>query len=342
MIPVRDQPPPPQRSRVSALSILTVVVGIALLAFTITQVGWADVVLGIASVGWGFVPVLALGAIRMAFRARAWMACAEEAAPLHPCTLAPSHLPFRTAFGAIIAADALGNLTPLGLLASEPAKVMLARAKISTASSVASVTIENACYTASVALVLLTGTWFFFQRADVPPLLEQAAEVVVLGALVAAIVGLWAARTRPAVLSRLDPLLARLLGKSTTSAEMLRDVETRIYDVLRWPAPRLLRIALWEASFHVAAVLEVWLVLRLLPGGEGTGLVDAFLLESAGRFVTVVFKFIPYRLGVDEAGSGAVAQVLGMGPVTGVTLALVRRLRILVLNAIGLVVLARR
>ena len=48
----------------------------------------------------------------------------------------------------------LGNLTPLGLLASEPAKVMLARAKISTASSVASVTIEIACYTASVVLVL--------------------------------------------------------------------------------------------------------------------------------------------------------------------------------------------
>ncbi len=60
-----------------------------------------------------------------------------------------------------------------------------------------------------------------------------------------------------------------------------------------------------------------------------------------GRLVTIAFKFIPYRLGIDEAGSGAVAQVIGIGPAAGVTLALVRRLRILVINAIGLVRLAR-
>ena len=60
-------------------------------------------------------------------------------------------------------------------------------------------------------------------------------------------------------------------------------------------------------------------------------------MESAGRFVTVAFKFVPYRLGIDEAGSGAVSQVLGLGPAMGVTLALVRRLRIIVLNAVGVV-----
>jgi hypothetical protein len=69
---------------------------------------------------------------------------------------------------------------------------------------------------------------------------------------------------------------------------------------------------------------------------------EAFLLESAGRFVTIAFKFVPYRLGIDEMGSGAVAQVLGLGPANGVTLALVRRLRIIILNAAGLLVLVRR
>ena len=82
-------------------------------------------------------------------------------------------------------------------------------------------------------------------------------------------------------------------------------------------------------------------MLRLLPGGANTTLVDAFLMESAGRFVTVAFKFIPYRLGIDEAGSGAVARVIGYDPAVGVTLALVRRIRILVLNVFGLIQLAR-
>jgi uncharacterized membrane protein YbhN (UPF0104 family) len=330
---VTDPPVPQKRRGVSLASIATAVVGGALLAFTIRQVGWSAVVDGIASVGWWFIVVLLLGATRMALRARAWMICAEEPG---------SRLPFGAALGAMMAADALGNLTPLGLLASEPAKIMIARRRVSTVTSIASVTIENAFYTTSVAIVLLTGAWFFFQRADVPPTLEYFAEAIVAGAVIGGIVFLWAARTRPAVLSRLAPIITKLAGKADAPAEALREVESRIYGVLQWPLARLSRIAVWEVAFHVAAVTEVWIVLRLLPGGAGTTLVDAFLMESAGRFVTVAFKFIPYRLGVDEAGSGAVAQMLGFGPVTGVTLALVRRIRILCLNVFGLIQLTRR
>ena len=52
-------------------------------------------------------------------------------------------------------------------------------------------------------------------------------------------------------------------------------------------------------------------------------------------------KFIPYRLGIDEMGSGSVSQLLGLGTSAGVTLALVRRARILALNAVGIGLLAR-
>ena len=319
------------RPRFSILNLLIALVGVALLIFTIRRVGWSEVVSGITSVGWWFVLVVVLGAVRMACRARAWLTCADD-----------PQLRFRDTFGAMIAADALGNLTPLGLLASEPTKILLARSRVSTVTSVASVTIENACYTASVAVVLLGGTWFFFQRAEVPPALEQIAEVIVVAIGITAIVGLWMARSQPAVLSRFAPLITRLAGRTAVPAEAIREVEARIYGVLGWPVSRLARVAAWEVAFHVAAVAEVWLVLRLLPGAANATLVDAFLLESAGRFVTIAFKFIPYRLGIDEAGSGAVPQVIGMGPAAGVSLALVRRLRILVLNAIGLIRLARQ
>lgn len=327
------------RPRFSLLNIVVAAIGAALLVFTIRRVGWAEVVSGVTSVGWWFILVVILGASRMAFRSRAWMACANEpgTGTREPGT---GPLSFGAAFSAMLAADALGNLTPLGLLASEPTKIMMTRARISTVTSVASVTIENAFYTASVALVLLAGTWFFFQRADVPPALEQLAEVIVVAILAAVVVGFWMARSQPAVLSRFAPLIMRLAGRASVPADAFRDVEARIYGVLRWPFRRLAHVATWEVAFHIAAVAEVWLVLRLLPAGAGATLVDAFLLESAGRFVTIAFKFIPYRLGVDEAGSGAVAQVIGIGPAAGVTLALVRRLRILVLNAAGLVRLA--
>jgi hypothetical protein len=216
----------------------------------------------------------------------------------------------------------------------------MTRAQLSTVTSIASVAIENAFYTASVLVVLLAGTWIFLQRADVPAGLEQVSEVILVVIAMAAMIAVWAARTRPAVLSRLAPLVTRLAGRADAPAEAIREVEARIYGVLQWPVRRLLRVVAWDALFHVLAVAEVWVVLRLLPGGDRITLVDAFLMESAGRFVTVAFKFVPYRLGIDEAGSGAVSQVLGFGPAMGVTLALVRRLRIIVLNAIGVLKLA--
>jgi glycosyltransferase 2 family protein len=317
------------RSRFSLLNIAVAIVGVALLIFTVQRAGgWGAIVEGMTSVGAWFAVVVLLGAVRMGCRTRAWMICADD-----------PQLTFGSAFGAWVAGDAMGNLTPLGLLASEPTKVLIARARISTVPSVASVTIENAFYTASVCAVLLTGTWLFLQRADVPDGLEQIAEIILAGVALAAVIGTWAARTRPALLSRFAPFVAKLAGRSNAPAEAIREVEARIYAVPTWPIARILSVASWEVAFHICAVAEVWVVLsQLLPAAT---IADAFLLEIAGRFVTVAFKFVPYRLGIDEAGSGAVAAALGLSPAIGVTLALVRRIRIIVLNVFGLIVLLR-
>ena len=315
------------RSKLS--HIIVALVGVALLIFTVQRVGgWSAVVSGITSVGWWFILVVLLGAARMACRARAWMICVRQTAA--------ERLSMADAFSAILAGDAAGNLTPLGVLASEPTKILMSRTRISTVTSIASVAIENAFYIGSVGLVLLAGTWTFLQRANVPPGLEQTAEAILGAVAIIAVAGIWAARTRPAVLSRLAPILTKLAGRSDAPAEAIREVESRIYGVLQWPATRVLHVVSWETLFHGLAVAEVWMVLRLLPGADQVTVVDAFLLESAGRFVTIAFKFVPYRLGIDEMGSGAVAQVIGLPPATGVTLALVRRLRIIVLNAFGL------
>jgi hypothetical protein len=317
------------RSRLAFFNIFAAIVGVGLLIFTVQRAGgWTAIVQGVAAIGWWFAAIMMLGALRMACRTRAWMTCANS-----------PELRFTDAFTAWIVGDAVGNLTPLGLLASEPTKILMVRTRISTVTSIASVTIENAFYTASVLVVLLSGTWLFLQRADVPPGLEQISEVIIVAIAIAVVIGVWAVRARPAVLSRFAPIVTKLAGKSDAPAEAIREVESQIYAVPQWPAARIARVASWEAVFHVLAVTEVWLVLRLLV--PDITVAEAFLLESAGRFVTVAFKFVPYRLGIDEAGSGAVAAVLGLPPAVGVTLALIRRIRIMALNAVGLVLLVR-
>jgi hypothetical protein len=320
--------------RVPWSTVLVGVLGLGLFVVSVRQVGWGTIEASVRGVGLWLAVVVALGLLRMVLRSRAWVVCARQVDAAHA-------LPLGVALEATIISDALGNLTPLGLLASEPTKIVLARRHLPTLVSLISVTVENVLYTVSVLGMLLVGVWVLLQRADVPVLLERMGEAVVVLSVGGGLVAVWAFRARPAVLSWLAARLARGPASRLAASDVAR-LEGHLYDVIHWPLARLLALAAWEAGFHVAAVAEVWVILRAIPGVSEFTLADAFVLEAAGRFITVAFKFVPYRLGVDEVGSGSVAQVLGLGAPVGVALAIVRRVRILLINGIGMALMARR
>jgi hypothetical protein len=71
-------------------------------------------------------------------------------------------------------------------------------------------------------------------------------------------------------------------------------------------------------------------------------LLTAFVLESVNRVINVVFKFVPMRVGVDEAGTGMLTKILRLGTASGVTLAIVRKARVIVWTALGIAFLVRR
>jgi len=48
----------------------------------------------------------------------------------------------------------------------------------------------------------------------------------------------------------------------------------------------------------------VVLLLLLVGGSPQTLLLESIVLETVNRLITIIFKFVPMRIGVDEAGSG--------------------------------------
>jgi hypothetical protein len=58
--------------------------------------------------------------------------------------------------------------------------------------------------------------------------------------------------------------------------------------------------------------------------------------------VRVVFTFVPLGLGVDEATTGFVSNLLQFGTASGVTLALVRKARTLCWSTVGIALLTLR
>src|SRR4051812_34363140 len=87
--------------------------GVLLLVWQVDKVGLPAIRDSIASVGIGFLGILALSLLRYAVRALAWT------------TLLGGGVPLWRALRATIAGDAIGNVTPLRLIASEPAKAMM-------------------------------------------------------------------------------------------------------------------------------------------------------------------------------------------------------------------------
>ncbi len=306
--------------------------GLAVLVATIRQVGWTGIRAALSAVGLWFIPVVALGGLRFLTRALAWTRCAAR--------VGGGGLTVAQAFGAGIAADAVGNLTPLGLLASEPTKVLLVRGTVPTGPALTSVALDNAFYTGSVVVMIAVGAWMLVRQTALPPSLRLGAELVLAAIVAGALLAAWAVRRRPAVLSWAAQLAARLTGREARTPAVLQEIESRFYGVAGWPARAVAAVAGWQALFHVAAVAEVWLILSVLSGGR-TSFADAFILETTGRLVTVLFKVVPFRVGVDEAGAAVVASAIGVPVSDAVALALMRKLRILVWNGAGLAVLAR-
>lgn len=317
--------------RLTVTGLATSLLGLLLLAYLVRRVGVAAIADGARQVGWGFLVLVALGGVRFGLRALAWRRCLDD----------PSRLRFRDVFAATLAGDALGNLTPLSVLVSEPAKAAFVRPDVAIGPGLSALAVENFLYSLSAAAVVALGMVALLFAFSLPEPLHTIS-VVALGAMIGILAAaFWMIGRRLAVLS---PAVAIVFGSSHRAARWLqriRSLEAKTFAFYERRRGQLFRVIVYEATFHVAGVAEIYVTLQLLMG-EAPSLLTAFLLESVNRVITVVFKIVPLRVGVDEAGTALFTRVLGLGTTVGVTLALVRKARVLVWVIVGLLLLVRR
>lgn len=316
-------------SRRAAINTGLSVVGVALLIWQVQDAGgFAAVRRGLASVGVGFVVVLILSFLRFLMRAVAWRALLGAPAPL------------SAALAATISGDALGNITPFGLAASEPAKAFYLGRHLDPQRAFAALAAENFFYSVSVAVYVIAGVVaMLLTFEELPVELRQggiAAFVLMAGVL--AVAG-WIAWRRPAMASG---VIRRLPFKQAAGlADRMRDLETLTYGSASHESARLGQMALAETGFHALSLAESWVVLYLVTGGASLP-VEALILDSVSRVINVAFKMVPMRLGVDEISSEMVGVAIGLGSGSGLVVALVRKIRMLVWAAVGLALWSRR
>ncbi|MDQ1639904.1 MAG: hypothetical protein QOF62_3243 [Pyrinomonadaceae bacterium] len=309
--------------------------GLLLFAYFVRKAGVAQIIEGIKRLGFGFLLVLAISAVRQVVRSLAWTKCFE----------APYFIRFRDAFAARIMGDALGNIIPLASVAiAEPSKAAFVSDRVPLMAGLSAIALENIFYSLSVALFIFSGTAALLLSFSLPKALRYAS----IGALIAVVVIVplgylvirrqWKFLSGPMGLVQRRGIAPGWMEKTIPRAQTLED---RIYGFYSRNRSRLLIIFLLEVCFHFAGVLEIYTTLWFISPIAPTFL-TAFILESVNRIINVVFKFVPMRTGVDEAGTGMLAKVLGFTTAIGVTLAIVRKARDIFWSAVGVTLIARR
>lgn len=311
----------------SATGILAVVGGLALLVWVVESVGAAKIASDVRQVGWGLVAIVAIGGLRFLARSIAWQIALDREHSLGP----------GAAFAAVICGDAIGNLTPLGPLVGEPAKAAFARKHVALAPAVAALAVENVLYTLSAAAMIAAGMALLILKFELPAALHSAGEIALAATALLFIAAMWVLWKQPPIVSRTVGAAPRL----RPHADRIRDLEQRVYSFASRRPGALAGMAVAEIAFHALGVAEIYITLWLLYAAA-PALLTAFILESTNRLIIVVFKVVPLRLGVDEAGTAAFTDVLGLGTTTGTAIAIIRKLRVLFWTAAGGMVMIKR
>ena len=313
--------------KLARFGVVFAILGLLLFAYFVRRAGVSAILAGIQRLGFGFLLILAISAVRQVARSLAWTRCFEE----------PYKLRFRDAFAARVMGDALGNIIPLASVAvSEPSKAAFVTHRVPLMASLAALALENIFYSLSVILLIFSGTAALLLSFSLPKPLRYASIGALAVTLVIAPLGYLVIRSRWKFLSGLMSFLAKV---GIARAQTLED---RIYGFYDRHSNRLISIFLCEVCFHLAGIAEIYVTLSFISDVVKPTLLTAFILESVNRIINVAFKFMPFRLGVDEAGTGMLAKALGFTPAIGATLAIVRKARDLFWTAVGVVLIIRR
>jgi len=298
------------------------IIGTVLFTYSIKTLGLPRIQDAFVRIGWGFGAILLLSGAREAVRTLAWTRTIEG----------PVRLSFRDAFRARLAGEAFNTLLPMGMLVGEPMKAEHVGHRLPFAAALSALAIEFAFY--GVSLVLL------FSLAVVTLCPSSAVLFIPVMALMA-VPFVWNRNRRSGIVEPMGGPQEHVANVITRALRTLRRLVDPMLKFASLNPGRAWRLVVLEAAFQLFAVAEVYVTLALITP-QHVAWSSALVLETVSRALTIMFKMLPMRLGVDEAGAAVFADRLGLGSATGITLALVRRMRLLFWSAVGILFVLMR
>jgi hypothetical protein len=163
---------------------------------------------------------------------------------------------------------------------------------------------------------------------------------MVIAVLLVPLLGFIARRRSGDYLGRTVEAFERATGRRLATRRVVKfclDVEDVLLDLLRGDRRRLIILIWLPIVSYAVMAMEVWIVFWAI--GEPIGLTEGLTIETFTRLSSVASAAIPANIGALEASNASVATMLGL--TGGGSLALARRIRVLLWAALGLALYPR-
>jgi uncharacterized protein (TIRG00374 family) len=312
------------------IRLVSFLLGAALLAWLILSSDVRSIVADLERVGPGVLVILALEAVAHAFHTLGWwftLPTGERAGA------------YGWMFWVRSAGNALNESTPAASLGGEPAKIVLLRARVSTAAAAASLLASKVSFCAAKGLFIVLGMAAVWSRLDLPRNVSLA--------LLAAFVAMMLAITAFAVVqaSGIGKGTLRTLRRLRVPARWLALVESSVHEVdahlsdfYRARRGDLARSMGAHLCAFACGVLQILLLVGWL--GLGYDVVAALGIEAFATLISLVMFAVPASLGVQEGGKVLIFTALGLPRAAALAVGLTFRLISLIEIVVGLAALS--
>ena len=320
----------PAPTSTSSTQLLLAAVGLLLLGALIYQTGPLELMQHVQVLGWSapliFLPYAASSVLDAAgwrvtfvhFRPKLWLL-----------------------YLARLIGEAMNSITPTAYLGGEPVKAfVLQRFGVPLTEGAASVILAKTALTIGQIAFVVVGIALFMIRRDVGIVTVPTVFALTLAGVAVTfllvvlqrrgIVG-FVARFARRVFPR-----ARLVARLAVRAPEI-DARLRSFYGAR-PRAAAASVALHFAGW-VTGATEVYLIMDLI--GYPVSLGDAIIIEALAQPTRLAGVLIPGTLGVQEAGGMMIFGLLGLPPDLGLVMMLLKRVREIGFNLLGIALLTR-
>jgi len=301
------------------LRLLTLPLGLAIVAWLLAHADLAAIFAVIGHVGWGFIAILLARAATVVVDCAAWQALIPPGERLRFVSM----LPLRWI------GESINTTLPAGQVGGDVIRARLLQQRVpEPARGAASVAVDFCLSLFAQILFTLLG---FVLLADSGDTAGWWAVAVSAAAVPLFAIGSWELLVRRRLLAAAEGWAARL-GQRRLAA-WLQSLGAALALLAEGRLALALSLSLHITSFLMHAA-EVWLTLYLMGAAVGAG--SAILLESLGLAARSAAFIIPSGWGVQEASLVALAAAAGLSTEAALALGLIKRAREFAMGLPGL------